>query len=565
MPVNENIPLEEQLIQLGFRSSIKDVKMYIRAGSFKFMIPQSKIVKDDSLLYRLKFENSGDEIKLENYSLILQAIKIPKQVINGINTAKLEKRLMQADKFYNDYYFKDKQATKEESQIIESANKDVLQLFNTEGIAKEIASLLMFKFWTEHHYSQYIADVEKRLKENYVFETTIEWNTGKILSADEAYNKAKENFHVPKIKDMTDEHVISDALFEQAQFEIAFGREWVAYNTIPYFLDKGDGVFFKSKDEAEEFSANNISEYDDYRVINITSIQDFLVQIPYGRFEENRLLNYSNKNLSIMNEKNYDYLKDQLKYTGFGEGLQTELKEKMEKQTPEFQLNHSQKFGKDEISSTLHFKKSNESEMYFFNKYDAVLKPEKEADAIQQTFYINKESNITLKEGYNLMNGRAVNKDLTTKEGQKYNAWVQMDFKDTDNNGNFKMKQFHENYGYNIEQALAKLPIKELVSDTDKAALIQSLEKGNRQAVTFVQEGKEKRYFIEANPQYKNITVYDGNMQRVVNSQAQKEKESQAQSNKQDVKKEVKASDDESDAAPKNGQKSKKKRGVSVS
>ena len=60
------------------------------------------------------------------------------------------------------------------------------------------------------------------------------------------------------------------------------------------------------------------------------------------------------------------------------------------------------------------------------------------------------------------MNGRAVNKDLTTKEGQKYNAWVQMDFKDTDSNGNFKMKQFHENYGYNIEQALAKLPIKEL-------------------------------------------------------------------------------------------------------
>ncbi len=127
------------------------------------------------------------------------------------------------------------------------------------------------------------------------------------------------------------------------------------------------------------------------------------------------------------------------------------------------------------------------------------------------------------------------------------------------------MKQFHQNYGYNIEQALAKLPIKELASDNDKAALIQSLEKGNRQAVTFVQEGKEQRHFIEANPQYKNITVYDGNMQRVINSQAQKEKESNGQSAKQDAKKEVKAGDDESDAAPKNGQKSKKKRGVSVS
>ena len=136
-----------------------------------------------------------------------------------------------------------------------------------------------------------------------------------------------------------------------------------------------------------------------------------------------------------------------------------------------------------------------------------------------------------------------------------------MDFKETDSNGNFKMKQFHENYGYNMEQALAKLPIKELASDTDKAALIQSLEKGNRQAVTFVQEGKEQRHFIEANPQYKNITVYNGNMQRVVNSQAQTEKDSHGQSVKQDAKKEVKAGNDESDAELKKGQKTKKNEG----
>jgi hypothetical protein len=564
MPVNENIPLEEQLKQLGFKPIVKEVKMYTKAGSFNFSIPQSKVLKDDSLMYRLEFENSGDEMKLKKYGLTLQSIKIPKAVIKGIDTVKLEKRLVKADKIYNDYYSKDKAVPKEEAELIESTNRDIHQLFENGGAAKEIARLLMFKFWPEDNYKQYIPDLA-RLKENYVAEITIDWNNGKILSADEAYNKVKENFHVPKVKDMTEEHVISDSLFEQTQFEIAFGREWVAYNTIPYFLDKGDVHFFEHRDEAEEFSTNNISEYDDYRVINITSIQDFLLQIPYGRFEENRLINYLNKNVSIMNEKNYDYLKDQLKYTGFGESLQNDLKEKMEKQTPDFQLNHSQKFGKDEVSATLHFKKSNESEMYFFNKYDAAIKHDKKADTIQQTFYINKESSITLKEAYNLMSGRAVNKDLTTKEGEKYNAWMQMDFKETDNNGYFKMKQFHQNYGYNIEQALAKMPIKELASDTDKAALIQSLEKGNRQAVTFVQEGKEQRHFIEANPQYKNITVYDGNMQRVVNSQAQKEKESQGQSVKQDSKKEVKAGDDESDAVPKNGQKSKKKRGVSVS
>jgi hypothetical protein len=156
MPVNQNIPLDEQLRQLGFKSSIKDVKMYIKAGSFNFSIPQSKIVKNDSLLYRLEFENSGDEVKLKKYGLTLESIKIPNVVINGIDTAKLEKRLVKADKLYNDYYYKDIPATKKETEIIESANRDIHQLFDIGGTAKEIAALLMFKFWTEHHYKQYV-------------------------------------------------------------------------------------------------------------------------------------------------------------------------------------------------------------------------------------------------------------------------------------------------------------------------------------------------------------------------------------------------------------------------
>lgn len=563
MPLNDNIQLRNQLKKLGFDSITDEVDSNIKTGYKIFTVIHSNKIDDDSLLYVLQFEMAENKVMLTGYGLTMQSIVIPKVLIKGIDTAELEARMIKADDLYNDYYISGKAITNEDTKIIESGNRDLHLLLEAGGTGREISQLLMFKYWPETNYREFIPDAES-LKENYQVELQVVPNREKLITAEEAYKEAKEFYHVQKVKGMNEEHVISDSLFEQAQFELSFGREWVAYNTLPYFLDKGDVYFFKHKEEAVEFSDNNISEYDDYRIINVQSIQDFLLQLPYGRFEENRLTNFLNKNLSIMNEKNYDYLKDQLKYTGFGEGLQNELKEKMEKQTPEFQLNHSQKFGKDEVSATLHFKKSNESEMYFFNRYDAALKPEKDADAMQQTFYINKESNITLKEGYNLMSGRSVNKDLTTKEGEKYNAWVQMDFKETDNNGNFKMKQFHQNYGYNLEQALVKLPIKELSTDTDKAALMQSLEKGNRQAVIFVQEGKEQRQFIEANPQFKSITVYDGNMQRV-NNQVQKEKESSGQSTKQDAKKELKLGDDEGEAAPKNGQKSKKKRGVSVS
>ena len=56
------------------------------------------------------------------------------------------------------------------------------------------------------------------------------------------------------------------------------------------------------------------------------------------------------------------------------------------------------------------------------------------------------------------MDGRFVNKDLANKEGQIYNAWIQMDFKQSDDNGNFKLKQYHQNYGYDLEAVLSKVP-----------------------------------------------------------------------------------------------------------
>jgi hypothetical protein len=216
-----------------------------------------------------------------------------------------------------------------------------------------------------------------------------------------------------------------------------------------------------------------------------------------------------------MIDKNYEYLKDQLKYTGFGEGLNNELKEKILKQEPYFNIRHQSKISENDLVSVLYFKKVDASEMVYFNRYQLTFKPEQSMEMMGQTFYINKENNIKLKEAYNLMNGRAVNKDLTNKEGEKYNAWLQKDFKDMDNEGNYKIKQFHQNYGYNLKDELAKLPIKELSNNQDKVSLIQSLQKGNLQSVTLTDGNKDQKIFIEANPQFKTINVYDGNLKKI--------------------------------------------------
>jgi hypothetical protein len=165
------------------------------------------------------------------------------------------------------------------------------------------------------------------------------------------------------------------------------------------------------------------------------------------------------------------------------------------------------------------------------------------------------------------MEGRSVNKDLTNKEGQVYNAWVQMDFKQSDDKGNFKLKQYHQNYGYDLEAALSKHSIKELDTPKFKTSLMDSLKKGNLQSATFKNEGAEQKQYIEANPQYKTINIYDNAMQRLDNRQGKSEKqaESEKQTAKQETKKERQATaEDDGPDVPQAAKKKRKRQSQSV-
>ena len=220
------------------------------------------------------------------------------------------------------------------------------------------------------------------------------------------------------------------------------------------------------------------------------------------------------------------------------------------------------------IDSCQHCKSCiDDSDMYFLNKYELQLKNGPQGEAVKQTFYLsNKEDNITLKEAYNLLSGRSVHKELATKEGEKYNAWLQLDFKTIDKNGQYDIKKYHQNYGFDLEKTLAKQPIKELLNEGDKSKLIDSLQRGNRQSVTVQHEGKEQKVFIEASPQFKSLNIYDSSMKRM-NAPALYEKKGEGETTKVAIKKEAaktKAGDDDEEG-PKQTQKKGRKKGMSVS
>lgn len=216
-----------------------------------------------------------------------------------------------------------------------------------------------------------------------------------------------------------------------------------------------------------------------------------------------------------MNEQNFEYLKNQLKYTGFGESLQDQLREKMESQTEEFSLVHKPAFGDIPVEVLLQFRKSEQSELYFFNRYLLQLKNEKGTEVFTQSFRIGRDNNITLKEAFNLMQGRAVHKDLVNREGEKYSAWLQLNFREVDDSGNFRIKQFHQHYGFDLEQSLSNYPIVEMEQEESARFLIRSLQRGNRHQITMRLEGREKKLFIEASPQYKSIHLFNEQMLRI--------------------------------------------------
>jgi len=346
--------------------------------------------------------------------------------------------------------------------------------------------------------------------------------------------------------------------FEQQQQE---GNKWFAYDFDEVIEGQWDAKCFKDMMSAGEWAHEFSSGFD---IVETGLISDALshlrkmgghIKTIEGESTDNKL------NIKLMNAQNFEFLGSNLKYLGFGEKLNGNLEKNLKEQKAEFQMKVEIPHFNNKMDYTLHFKKSDSSEMYFFNRYDAKLHNGKPEDDKSQSFYLNKGSGVTAKEAFNLMEGRSVLKDLVNKDGQKYSAWVKLDFENKDEKGNAKLKQFSEQYGYNLEKTLSGFPIKELHDTEQKKNLLNSLEKGNAQQVTMSKDGKEAKYFIEAVPQFKNINVYDQKMHPVRRQNVQEnytaKTESVSEAQKPAKKQDQKADSENESSKPKQTRKRK--------
>jgi hypothetical protein len=152
-------------------------------------------------------------------------------------------------------------------------------------------------------------------------------------------------------------------------------------------------------------------------------------------------------------------------------------------------LNHELSFAKDPNGQ------------YQFEGYKTVLQNElKPEDNRSQYFKVQQENAVDTTQAYNLLAGRAI---------QKEGCWMQLDFNDKDAAGNHRIKEFHSDYGYDLEKTLHQLPCKELSNKTETDQLQNALKQGRRQPINIIKNGKQHRFYIEANPQFKSVNIYD--------------------------------------------------------
>lgn len=314
-------------------------------------------------------------------------------------------------------------------------------------------------------------------------------------------------------------------------------HQWMVFDENRISLKAKDMEFFKTRKEAANYCLEKERMTTDFQIVPVKRLLDILrtvlqlqrhdeLQPFYIHINTQAVQDMHSKQLltiknNPMNEQNLEALKKNLKYLGFGESLNEQLEKNIQEQKPDFTLQHEATYNNQKMQAELSFKRGDQNEMYFFNKYTAKLN---EPDDRQQTFYLDRGNGVTTKEAFNLLQGRAVNKDLVNKEGEKYNAWVQLDFSKKEESGNYKMDRYHENYKYNLEEAISKYPLKELEDSKWKEDLMKSLEKGNVQAVKMEQGNKDELMYIEANPKEKAINIYDKAM-NPLNESARKELE----------------------------------------
>ncbi|WP_051259696.1 hypothetical protein [Epilithonimonas tenax] len=293
---------------------------------------------------------------------------------------------------------------------------------------------------------------------------------------------------------------------------------------IPDVLDGHD--LSKNDKYALAFGLLEKSEYgESYEILISGEILKIYLEedsLPKNRILTINEIKFNNQNPNIMEtQKEHEpsqYPKFQLKYLGFGEGeqLHKDLENGINAPEKEFEIKTTsdKTMPGNEMEFTLKFNKI-ENGSVFMNFYNAKLTKEN-GDVISHNFPVNRVNTFTAKEAVNLLEGRTVKIEFHNPKTEKIEpAFAKLNFNESKTEkGNYNFQNFYKNYGVDTAQIVEK---SKLIFDKPewKESTIKSLEKGNIVKVKFELDDKVIEGKAVLNPQYKNMNLYDSDMNRI--------------------------------------------------
>lgn len=206
-----------------------------------------------------------------------------------------------------------------------------------------------------------------------------------------------------------------------------------------------------------------------------------------------------------------EHLNNQMKYLGFGDNHKEEIQKGIDSNDKSFQIKTTSDrvMEGNQVDFAINFNKLEKGGV-FLNSFDARLITQ---DGEERSH--NFKLNFTAKEAINLLEGRAVKTEFNnSKTNEPFEAFVRLKFNEPKNEyDNYKL-EFHK--ANEIDTAkIVELSGLKFEKPEYKDFVIKSLEKGNITNVKFTHEGNEIEGKAVLNPQYKNLNLYDKDMNRL--------------------------------------------------
>ncbi|WP_292010727.1 hypothetical protein [Chryseobacterium sp.] len=319
-------------------------------------------------------------------------------------------------------------------------------------------------------------------------------NTVEIISS--------EDFHIPSIRDQINLSDKQKELFLKNGFINIPDDNYDDELKVSLSM-KEDGTISGMWSSGEEFRVNKAELFPEIKT----------------KEDINNLNNNQKSNIMETTDFNQlQYLKDQLKYLGFGESeqLHKDLESGINSAEKKFEIqtNSDKALPGNTIDYVLKYSKSEQGGV-FLNSYEASLTDNK-GENTSQNFKVSKENSFTAKEALNLLEGRSVKIEFhNPKTDEREPAFVKLNLNEDKNEyGNYNYQTFYKNYGVDAAQIVEK---SNLIFDFPeyRDSTIKSLEKGNVVKVKFELEDKTIEGKAVLNPQYKTLNLYDSDMNRI--------------------------------------------------